>query len=151
MNDEEIYNLFGEVLQRLAGNRGPITLHFSRSPAAGAIGSVTKDLAGGLHVYVDPSMSLDAIFEVFLHEAAHVVLHAGAIAQSAVHTQPAQTFTNQARAAGNYQADETAADTLKATWLNYANKNAWRAVEAHPNLQTDPTIFKLLALKGYKP
>lgn len=150
MNDDEVYTLFGEVLQRLAGNRGPITLHFSRSPSVGAVGSVTKDLAGVLHVYVDPSMSLDAIFEVFLHEAAHVVLHADEIAHSAVHAQPAQTYTNQARAAGNYQADETAADKLKAAWLNYANKNAWRAAEAQPYLRVDPTIFKLLALKGYK-
>lgn len=141
--------LFSDVMRNLTGQQP--TLKFEPSPSRGAFGSVTRNQAGGLIVYIEPTMSLDAIFETFLHEAAHVKLHAQAITPSKLPTMTAGTYTNTARNNANYQADESAADQLRAAWLDYANKNAWRIPDGDHRYQAmHPVIYKLMILRTYR-
>lgn len=141
--------LFADTMRNLTG-QNPV-IKFEPSPSKGAFGSVTRDLAGVLTVYIHPNLDLNSIFEVFLHEAAHVKLHAPAIAKSNLPTMAADTYTNTARTDAHYQADESAADQLRAAWLDYANKNAWRIPDNDYRLSNmHPVIYKLMILKTYR-
>jgi hypothetical protein len=126
----DIRALFAETLKALTGQ--DVILRFEESPSKGAYGSLIKDPAGHLVVFISEAAPLETQYELLLHEAAHIVLgHAAHIAPSNLASVPPQSVINPFRGqpGTEYQAAEDAAHALQAEWSTYAQNNAWKVIQ----------------------
>jgi hypothetical protein len=148
----DLDKLFRDTLQALTG-RSDIELRFEAPPSRGALASVARDLDNHLVVWVSDRLPLNAQYQLLLHEAAHVRLHAAQLPRSTAAAIPAGHLVNVARESRqpDYLREEGEADRLRDTWLAYADRHAWRALDNDITLSGfPPEVYQLTVLKGWK-
>ena len=141
--------LFMDALASLTG-RNDVELRFTDPPSRGALASLARDMDGRLIVWISDRLPLNAQYDLFLHEAAHVVKHSHKIPRSQAAAVPAGHLVNVARESKqpDYMADEGEADRLRDEWRAWVGMRTIQfdtTLEGYP-----PEVYKLIIiLKGY--
>lgn len=133
MLSEAIRSSFEQAARALTGQVVLVT--FRAPPMAGALGECYRSPSGAVFIDLDPSMSAQKTWEVFLHELGHCLLHVGQVPAT-----PYNQMSSGAIRANSPSLDselvrsiltrrEIEAATMAATWEKWTAKRAENVIK----------------------
>lgn len=120
----ETATLYELLARHLTGRR--VTVERRAIPSIGTVGAAFLADDGEPVIMVDPDPPGLDPFWVYLHECAHVRLHFADLVKSNMHTRPPDVVSDNTTIERDpvYVYQETEADALANTWLDYARRHA---------------------------